>query len=150
MIVVSIFIADAAAAAMREVAEARVLEGLGLEGDRYAAGAGTFSKTVGSGRHVTLFEEEVLQAVAREYRVELSAVQTRRNVVTRGVYLNHLVGRELQLGEVRLVGTRLCEPCDHLAELTGLPAIKTLRHRGGLRCDIVKGGVLRAGDRVTV
>jgi MOSC domain-containing protein YiiM len=76
---------------------------------------------------------------------------TRRNLVVRGVYLNHLVGRELRVGEVVLRGVRLCEPCKHLEEVSGLRgAMRLLAHRGGLRCDVVRGGVVRRGDAVHV
>jgi MOSC domain-containing protein YiiM len=75
--------------------------------------------------------------------------QARRNIVTRDVPLNHLVGKEFQIGDVRVRGIRLCEPCDHLQRLTGIPVIKSLRHRGGLRAQIVTAGLIRVGDRVS-
>jgi MOSC domain-containing protein YiiM len=149
--VVSIFIAPTAAGPMVEVAEVRAEPGRGLEGDRYFSKAGTYSRTAGSGREVTLVEAEALEAAAREYELDLPPALTRRNLLTRGVYLNHLVGREFSVGSVRLVGTRLCEPCEHMEELAGTRgARKALVHRGGLRCDIVAGGVIRRGDRVAV
>jgi len=74
--------------------------------------------------------------------------EARRNVVTRDVPLNHLVGREFMLGEVRVRGIRLCEPCSHLQALVGLPVIKALRHRGGLRAQILTRGMIRVGDPV--
>jgi MOSC domain-containing protein YiiM len=151
MRLISIFLAPAPAAPMREVPEAEAEVGLGLRGDRYAAGAGTFSRTVGSGRHVTLIEIEALDAARRDYDVALAPALTRRNLVVAGVALNHLIGRELTIGEVRLVGKRLCEPCDHLEALAGVAgARKALIHRGGLRCEIVRGGTLRPGDAIVV
>jgi len=72
----------------------------------------------------------------------------RRNIVTRDVPLNHLVGREFQIGDVKLQGLRLCEPCSHLESLTGLPVIKSLRHRGGLRAQILTQGIIRVGDAI--
>ena len=72
----------------------------------------------------------------------------RRNLVTRGVPLNHLVGREFSIGEVKIRGLRLCEPCDHLQQFTGQPVIKGLRHRGGLRAQILSEGMIRVGDAV--
>jgi MOSC domain-containing protein YiiM len=150
-VLLAIYVAPGAAAAMVELAEARVEPGRGLEGDRYFTKAGTYSKTAGSGREVTLIEAEALEAAAREYRLDIPARLTRRNLLVRGVYLNHLVGRELSVGGVRLVGTRLCEPCDHMEELAALPGSRrALVHRGGLRCDVVAGGVIRRGDRVQV
>ena len=69
-------------------------------------------------------------------------------MVTRGVALNHLVGRDFMIGDVKVRGIRLCEPCGHLEGLTGLPVIKALRHRGGLRAQILTAGVIRVGDAV--
>jgi len=85
----------------------------------------------------------------REYGIELAAGEARRNLVTRDVPLNHLVGKEFMVGEVRVRGIRLCEPCKHLQRLTGRPVIKGLRHRGGLRAQILSGGTIHAGDEVT-
>ncbi len=147
----SIFITASGGAPMEQVPEARADVGVGLAGDRYAANAGTFSRTAGSGRHVTLIEVEALEAAHRDYDLAIPAALTRRNLVVRGVALNHLVGKEFQVGAVRLHGTRLCEPCNHMEELSGLPgARKALIHRGGLRCDVVRGGTLRPGDAIVV
>jgi MOSC domain-containing protein YiiM len=68
--------------------------------------------------------------------------------VTRGVPLNHLVGRDFVIGGVKVHGIRLCEPCSHLEAITGRPVIKALRHRGGLRAQILSQGVIRVGDTV--
>ena len=68
--------------------------------------------------------------------------------MTIGVSLNHLVGREFMVGDVRLRGMRLSEPCAHLAKLTGQPVVKPLIHRGGLRADIVEGGTIQVGDMI--
>ena len=108
--VVSIHIAAGAAAPMKEVPEVRAVAGKGLEGDRYFSQAGTYSYQQGSSRHVTLIELEAIEAAKRDYGIELAAGETRRNVVTRGLALNHLVGKEFTIGEVRLRGTELCEP----------------------------------------
>jgi MOSC domain-containing protein YiiM len=97
---------------------------------------------------VTLIESEALDAVRREYGVEISAAESRRNILTEGVALNHLVGREFRIGEVRLRGVRLCEPCNHLEGLTRPGVREALVHRGGLRADVLTDGVIRPGDRV--
>jgi len=144
--VVSIHIAAVAAAPIKSVAEVIALAGRGLEGDRYAAKLGTFSKDPGSGRDVTLIESEAIEALKRDYQVELEAGESRRNIVTRGISLNHLVGKEFRVGEVVLRGTRLCEPCAHMEKLTVKGALRGLIHRGGLRAEIVKGGTIRVGD----
>ena len=148
--VVSIHIAAVAAAPIKSVAEVMALAGCGLEGDRYAAKLGTFSNDPGSGRDVTLIESEALDALKRDYQVELEAGESRRNIVTRGISLNHLVGKEFRVGDVVLRGTRLCEPCAHMEKLTLKGALRGLIHRGGLRAEIVKGGTIRVGDSVIV
>ena len=144
----AIYVASAPGAPMRSVAEVRARPGAGLEGDRYAAGAGTFSRETGSDRQVTLIEREALEAGRRDYRLEIPPEGTRRNLLTRGVYLNHLVGREFRVGEVRLRGVELCEPCDTLEKNTCPGARRALIHRGGLRAEILAGGTLRPGDPI--
>jgi MOSC domain-containing protein YiiM len=99
---------------------------------------------------LTLIEAEAIEALRRDYQVELSVGDARRNIVTRDVPLNHLVDKEFCVGEVRIRGIRLCEPCDHLQKLTGKPVIKGLMHRGGLRAQILTQGTIRVGDAVTV
>ena len=115
--VVAIYIASKAEELPHRVERVRVLPGRGLDGDRYAAGIGTFSDRKGR-RDVSLIESEAIEAFERESRTSLSAAESRRNVLTRGVRLNDLVGHEFQVGEVRMHGLRLCEPCTHLVRLT--------------------------------
>lgn len=146
--VVSIFVAPAATAPMSATREARAVPGLGLEGDRYFSQTGTFSDKPGPAREVTLIEIEALAALARDYQVELDPADARRNIITRGAPLNHLVGREFQVGEVRLRGIRLCEPCSHLEKLTHPGVTRGLIHRGGLRAQVLTSGLIRVGDAV--
>ena len=149
--VVSLHIAPAAAAPLTEVGEVRAVAGRGLEGDRYFLGTGKYTKVPGSGRNVTLIESEALEAAKRDYALEFTPGETRRNLVTRGIALNHLVGKEFTVGTARLRGTRLCEPCNYWQELCGKPrARESLVHRGGLRCEIVADGVIKAGDAIVV
>jgi MOSC domain-containing protein YiiM len=146
--VVSIHIAPEAGLPMETVPEARAIAGRGLEGDRYTLGIGYYSNTPGpGGRELTLIETETLEALPA-LGVKLSAAETRRNVATAGVPLNHLVGREFWIGAVRLRGTRLCEPCKYLEGLTQPGAMVALIHRGGLRAQILNDGVMRAGDTI--
>ncbi|MDO8612924.1 MAG: MOSC domain-containing protein [Dehalococcoidia bacterium] len=146
----SIHIAAMASEPTVPVEEVSAVAGQGLEGDRYFTGDGTYSKTPGSGRQVTLIEYETIEALERDYQTRIEPGQARRNIVTRGVALNHLVGREFSAGEVVLRGLRLNEPCNHLAGLTDEKVKQGLVHRGGLRADIVSGGVIRVGDEVRV
>lgn len=143
----SIHIAPAAKAAIQSVNEVEAVPGAGLAGDRYFLKQGTFFKPEPD-FELTLIEVEAIEAAAREYKVTLAPGAARRNLVTRGVPLNHLVGCDFVIGNVKVHGIRLCEPCGHLEALTGLPVIKALRHRGGLRAQILTRGVIRVGDAV--
>ena len=123
----------------------QAIPGVGLEGDRYALKQGTFFKPEPDFQ-LTLIEAEALDALKREYGTELAPDESRRNLVTKNVPLNHLVGKEFRIGEVKIRGIRLCEPCGHLERLTGRPLIKGLRHRGGLRAQILNAGWIGVGD----
>ncbi|MBI3106883.1 MAG: MOSC domain-containing protein [Candidatus Rokubacteria bacterium] len=148
--VVSIHVAGEASAPMDTLAEARAVPGRGLEGDRYFLGTGFYSNRPGvGGREITLIETETLDALAKTLNIKLPAVESRRNIAMSGAPLNHLVDREFWVGEVRLLGTRLCEPCMHLEQLTGLQGVMSgLVHRGGLRARILNEGVIRTGDAI--
>src|SRR5262249_15229142 len=138
--VVSIHIAANRTLPMQPCDEAKAVAGRGFEGDRYFLGVGTFSEAGGAvrttGRDITLIEIEAMEALARK-NLALDAGAARRNIVTRGVPLNHLVGRTFVVGQVLLRGIRLCEPCAHLEALIQPGVLKELAHRGGLRADIV-------------
>ncbi len=144
--VVAIYVAGAATEMPTAVGEVQAIPGKGLAGDRYFDDAGTFSHLGRGGRDVTLIEGEALEGLQREYGIALDAAASRRNILTRGVALNDLVGREFRIGEVRLRGVRLCEPCQHLSELNGQNLLHGLLHRGGLRADVLTAGTIRAGD----
>ena len=146
--VVSIHISPRAAEQMVSVPSVRAVPGKGLERDRYHDLAGTYSKVNSPDREVTLIEEEAVEALRRDYKVEFGAGDSRRNIVTHGVALNHLVGREFRAGGVTLRGIRLCEPCGHLERVTGRPVREGLIHRGGLRAQILAAGTIQTGDAI--
>jgi MOSC domain-containing protein YiiM len=147
--VVSIHLASAGAAPVQEVAEVRAVAGKGLEGDRYFTRRGTYSKPQRDpGTEATLIESEALEALQREYGIELAHGASRRNIMTRGVSLNDLVGREFTIGAVAFRGIRLCEPCSHLQKLTEPGVMRGLIHRGGLNAEILTDGVIRIGDTI--
>jgi MOSC domain len=155
--VVSLHLAPTAGAPMETVAEVRALPGRGLEGDRYFLGTGVYSaKASFGGREVTLIELEAIEALldgvvnAAGHRlgIKLAPGAARRNIVTAGVALNHLVDREFTVGPVRMVGTRLCEPCKYLESLTEAGVMGGLVHRGGVRARILSEGIIRTGDVV--
>lgn len=137
----ALLVAPAAEQPLVRVDEAVAVAGRGLEGDRYHDGRGTFSAP-GRGYQLTLVEAEVLD------EIELPWEQARRNVVTRGIALNGLVGRRFAIGAVECVGRRLAEPCAHLERLARPGLLRPLVHRGGLRADILAGGTIAVGDAV--
>jgi MOSC domain-containing protein YiiM len=147
--VVSLFVGTAPGESLSAVQEARAVPGKGLEGDRYFLGQGTFSTSEPQPDHeLTFIEIESLEALKREYGIDLQPHESRRNILTRSVSLNHLVGQEFKVGEVSVRGIRLCEPCSHLQGLTQEGVLKGLIHRGGLRAQILTVGVIRVGDAV--
>lgn len=149
-----IHIAPSASFEMEELAEARLIAGKGIEGDRYYKGTGTYSPKPDV-REVTLIEMEALDALARNDPplqggpITLQPIDHRRNLTTRGVPLNHLVGRRFKVGEVVVLkGGRLNFPCKYLEELLGSPVYLPLYNRSGLNCSIEVGGIIRPGDKI--
>ena len=141
-----IFLARTAGSEPRPVEGVSAVAGRGLEGDRYFERGGTFSDRGGDGRDVTLIEAEAIEGLARETGIELAPGEARRNVVTRGLSLNDLVGKRFTLGEAECVGRRLCDPCSHLEQATKPGVLKGLARRGGLRADIVSDGRVEVGS----
>lgn len=135
---------------MRVVEAARALPGRGLEGDRYAAKAGTFTPADPQlrGYDLTLVAAEVLDELRLPDGAELPYEDARRNVVTRGIDVNALIGRRFRIGDVECLGQRMCEPCSHLERLTHHGVLRGLIHRGGLRADVLTDGTIRAGDTI--
>jgi MOSC domain-containing protein YiiM len=125
-----------------ELDSATVAPGTAIAGDRYANGSGTFFEPGKDGQDVTLIEAEALEATG------LSAEDSGRNVVTRGIGLNDLVGRRFRIGAVELQGNRLCEPCATLRDRTGV--FRELVGRGGLRADVLVAGAIAPGDEIEV
>ena len=144
----SIHLAAKAAGPTRPVEEVEAVAGRGLEGDRYWAGEGTYFEARKHGQDITLIEAEAIEGLARDDGIELAPGEARRNVVTRGIGLNDLVGRRFTVGEVECVGQRLCDPCSHLQRMTKPGVLKGLADRGGLRADVVAGGRIAVGDEV--
>ena len=122
--------------------------GVGLDGDRYAAGTGHWSPDLRTDRELTLIEAEVLEDLATTDGIRLAPGETRRNVTTRGIRLNDLVGRRFRVGAVDCEGTRLCEPCQYLTDQLGKPILRPLVHRAGLRARILTDGEIAIGDEV--
>lgn len=147
-VVEALLTAHSAEAAIQPHDAVELHAGRGIAGDRYFDGTGTFSASEKHGQHLTLIEAEVLDAL-RDDGLDLTPADARRNIVTRGIDLNALVGHEFQIGPVTCIGRRLCEPCSHLQRLTGRALLRPMVHRGGMRADILASGTVRVGDAIT-
>lgn len=146
----AIYLGPTAHVSLRGVERARGVAGRGLEGDRYFRGEadGTFYEEDKAGQDLTLIEAEAIEGLERDTGIELAPGEARRNVVTRGIALNDLVGRRFRIGEVECLGQRLCDPCSHLERSTKPGVLKGLANRGGLRADIVRGGWIALGAEI--
>jgi len=143
-----IHIAAAAGEPMQELSTATLEADHGIIGDRYALGTGQYS-SIPDIRDVTLIEQETLEALSRDHQIELRPDEHRRNLTTQDVPLNHLVGKRFSVGAVVLEGGRLNIPCKYLEMLTRKTSVyEYLKHRSGLNCSIVTGGVIEPGARI--
>ena len=141
--VIAINITPVAEGALQSVEEVRAIPGRGLEGDRYFD-----HPTREPRRELTLVEAEAIEAFRDEFKIDFAIDGTRRNVVTRGVPLNHLVGREFWIGDVKARGLQLCEPCSTLQRLSHPKVLPGLLHRAGLRAQILTEGTIRVGETI--
>ena len=132
------------------VERVRAVAGKGLEGDRYFKGEGTFYEPAKDGQDLTLIEAEAIEGLALENGIVLEPAEARRNLVTRGIALNDLVGRRFAVGDVECVGSRLCDPCSHLEGLTKPGVLKGLVNRGGLRANILNDGEIAVGAGIRI
>jgi MOSC domain-containing protein YiiM len=139
--VISINITPIVEGPMQTVDEVRAVPGRGLEGDRYF-----YHPQMEPKRELTLVEAEAIEAFRSEFKIDFGLEGTRRNLITRGVPLNHLVGREFWIGGVKARGIQLCEPCATLQRLSHPKVLPGLIHRGGLRAQILTEGTIRVGE----
>jgi MOSC domain-containing protein YiiM len=127
-----------------------LVAGKGIVGDR------NYGRHKYPGQNLTLIEAEEIERFNREYHTAIALSATRRNLITRGVRLNQLVGREFRVGAVIVRGVELCEPCAGLGKqlagerLSAAQVVKAFTHRCGLRTDILTSGVIHRGDVVVV
>lgn len=128
------------------VEQAHVVPGMGIEGDRYFIHHGTSNSDSKPGREITLIEMESIEAICQQDGVNITPDQTRRNIVTRGISLNDLVGQLFNIGTIQLLGIRLCEPCNYLASRTDPRILHSMAHRGGLRAEIISEGIIHVND----
>ena len=149
-VVVDIYSAAVAGGPMKPLSQAILEAGRGLVGDRYYSGAGTFSEKLKDkpDSQLTLIESEEVARFASAAALSIGAGDLRRNIVTRGVRLNDLVGKRFRVGGAVLEGIRLCEPCSYLAGRVVPQVLPGLVHRAGLRAQIIQGAVVRPGDPI--
>ncbi len=145
----SIHITPAKSQPMQRLEDARLIEGKGIEGDRYLLGTGTYSIKPGEDRQVTLIEREMLDRVAADDGHEISVDEHRRNLTVEGVPLQHLVGAQFRVGECVLEGVRINQPCKYLNLMLKRDVYMALWNRSGLNCKIVTGGTIRPGDTLS-
>lgn len=150
--VIGIFLSERATELPISVKQVLAVANRGLKNDRYLRKIGTYSNAnpKGPGRELTLIEQESLDHAKHEYGIMLSGAESRRNLLTKNINLNKLVGRQIIIGTVRVKGIRLCHPCAHLDKLTGKPALQALKNRGGLRANILTDGIISVGDQIIV
>jgi MOSC domain-containing protein YiiM len=146
--VVEIWLTGAAAAPMRRVPSVDAVAGVGLAGDRYALGGGTWAQYPELEKQVTLIDRDDVAAVAAETSSDLSPGNTRRNLVTTGIELPALVGQWFTVGDALLFGMKRCPPCAHLERLTGVRLVKAMVHRGGINAAVFGGGPISDGSVV--
>lgn len=146
----ALYITSSAGEPMQPLLEAEAVAGRGLTGDRYFEGTGYYSERplADGSREVTLFEAEELEKLERESGIRLDPSESRRNVLTRSISVNGLIGKRFRMGEVLCEGIRICEPCTYLEKLTGKRVMRPLVHRGGLRARIISGGAVKVGDEI--
>lgn len=135
-VVEDIFVGAIDEGPLEHTGEVQVTAGAGIEGDRYGD------------KDITLFEAEAIEGLKADTGIELQPREIRRNVMTRGIPLNDLLGHRIRVGEVEAVVTELCHPCSHLQSLTQPGVLRGLVNRGGLNADVVAGGAIRVGDQV--
>ena len=139
----SIHLAEAKAAPVFEVERVEAVAGAGLRGDRH------FAEGAEPAHHLTLIESEEIERLAAEHEIALAPGESRRQLMTRGVRLNPLVGRRFRVGEVECRGIELCEPCLHLQSMTHDGIMRAMVHRAGLNAEIIAGGEIAVGDAIT-
>ncbi|TMK72457.1 MAG: MOSC domain-containing protein [Actinobacteria bacterium] len=140
-----IFVTETHGKVPQPIERVRAVPGGGLVGNRYFYADGDAPP----GRAITLVAAEAVEAFVSETGIEVTAAETRRNVVTRGIDVNALVGKRFRIGDVECVGVELCEPCSHLESMTKPGVLKGLVHRAGLNADVLNDGEISVGDAVT-
>ncbi len=148
--VLTLHVTTKMAQTMDELPVLKCIAGKGIDGDRYMLGTGTYSKKPEPGRQLTIIESEELEALEK-IGLHCTSNQSRRNVVSRGIRLNDLIGKEIMVGKVKLMVHRLCQPCTYLEKKLNQPGLKdALWDKGGVKCEILIGGNIKPNDKISV
>jgi len=130
---------------INEVNSINVLANQGIVGDRH------FNEFNDPYNQLSLIESENIDYYNIKYGLNISYIDFRRNIITKGIQLNDLVGKKILVGDVELEGIDLCRPCKHLSETLGQEnIIKEFLRRGGLRCKILTSSCIRVGDKISI
>jgi MOSC domain-containing protein YiiM len=146
--VIGIYIAEIRGGDTVAVEQVKVVPGKGIEGDRYFDYMNNPSIDHKPGKEITLIESEMLESMDINDGIKLLPNQTRRNLLTSGISLNDLVGKTFFIGDIKLQGIRLCEPCQYLADRTDQRILTSMVHKGGLRSDILSEGIIHINDDI--
>ena len=147
--VVGIYIAQNQGDQTVSVDRIHVVPGMGIEGDRYFIKRTESEKQSKTGREITLIEFEAIDSIRLIDGIQITPQETRRNIITKGIPLNDLVGHIFFIGTIKLRGVRLCEPCQYLANKTDPRILHAMVHRGGLRADLLTEGYIQTNDIIT-
>ena len=146
----TIFIAEHSLGKQVQVDKIELITGKGIVGDR------NFDRAQWPGQNITFIEIEEIEAFNNNYQQRIQLADTRRNIITQGIRLNDLVGKEFSIGNVRFKGVELCEPCATLGKLLGndtlaaKDVVKAFVHKSGLRADVLSDGEIQYGMAITV
>tara|TARA_B100000003_G_scaffold171993_1_gene159666 strand:- start:105 stop:551 length:447 start_codon:yes stop_codon:yes gene_type:complete len=128
-----------------EVKSIDVLANKGIVGDRH------FNEYNDPYCQLSLIESENIDYYNTKYGLNIPYTDFRRNVITKGINLNNLIGKKLQIGNVKVEGVDLCRPCKHLTEMLNQEnIIKEFLRRGGLRCQILTSSSISIGDKIKI
>jgi MOSC domain-containing protein YiiM len=144
----SIWIATTAGAELQSLSRAKVAQARGIVGDRYHTGDGSFSRWPGAGRAITFIAHESIVAVREEHGIDIDGGRSRRNVITEGIDLEELIGRQFRIGTATFKGSRSCQPCRYLERFLEPGAFQAMKSHGGIRAEVEKSGSINVGDTI--
>ena len=128
---------------IEEVEVIEILEGKGILGDKH------FHENNDARKQITLIESENIDDYNKKFSLNIPYLDFLRNIITKNIELNNLIGKKLTIGNTELEGIDLCKPCKNLQEALGHNNIvKEFLFKGGLRCKIITSGKIKLGDQI--